>query len=270
MKAVKNRSSVKANIPLQRKLWMYYGRLIIMLKLTIILFIIVFFSTNIFNKYKIIAQDKFLHLSADCGLVLENVVIEGQKNTPLKEIIDVIGADKGAPIFSIDIKTLKEKLEENFWIKTAIVERRLPNTIYIGIVEQNPIAIWQFEQKLYIIDSEGRRISAYNGEKFSNLLQVVGSDANIYASNLIDELNKYPNLASKVASAVRYGQRRWNLNFKDNITVKMPESHFASAYEFLSSLDKNNKLFDQSYKMIDLRDPTKYYTEKYKEEVLKP
>ena len=146
------------------------------------------------------------------------------------------------------------------------MERRLPSKIHIGLVERNPIAIWQFEQKLYIIDSDGSRISTYNGEGFPSLLQVIGADANIYAQGLIDELNKFPNLASKIRSAVRFGQRRWNLNFKDGIVVKMPEANFASSYEFLNSLDKDNKLLNQGYKMLDLRDPNKLITEKYKEE----
>lgn len=58
------------------------------------------------------------------------------------------------------------------------------------------------------------------------------------------------------------GQRRWNLNFKEGITVKMPEIGFVVAYDYLNSLDKNNKFFNQSYKMLDLRDANKYYLEK--------
>ncbi len=258
----KSRSSSKANISFRRRLWAYYQRVALLLKLLIVLLVIVFFYTSVFDSYKRIAQSEFFKFSANHGFVLENIIVEGQKNTPLKEIVDSLMADKGVPIFSIDILAVKERLEENMWVKAAVVERRLPSTMYIAVVERMPIAVWQFEQRLYLIDSEGNRISAYNGQEFENILHVVGQDANIYAQVLLDELNKYPNLASKVKSAVRYGQRRWNLNFKEGITVKMPEIGFASAYDYLNSLDKNNKFFNQDYKMLDLRDANKYYLEK--------
>jgi cell division protein FtsQ len=258
----KSRNSSKANISFRRRLWTYYQRFALILKLLIILAIVAFFYTNILDNYKRRAENWFFRFSANYGFVLENIVIEGQKNTTLKEIVDSLMADKGVPIFSIDIEDVKERLEENVWVKAAVIERRLPSTIYIAVVERTPIAIWQFEQKLYLIDSEGNRISSYTNQELGNLLQVVGSDANIYAESLLDELNKYPNLASKVKSAVRYGQRRWNLNFKEGITVKMPEAGFALAYEYLNSLDKNNKFFNQGYKMLDLRDANKYYIEK--------
>lgn len=257
-----NRTSTKVNISLRRKLWIYSQRVAFWLKIFIILFVVIFFYTNILDHYKRISQNWFFQFSANYGFVLENIIVEGQKNTPLKEIIDTLMADKGVPIFAIDILGVKERLEENMWIKAAIVERRLPSTIYIAVVERMPIAIWQFEQRLYLIDSEGNRISAYNGQEFDGLLHVVGQDANVYAQVLLDELNKYPNLASKVKSAVRYGQRRWNLNFKEGITVKMPEIGFVEAYDYLNSLDKNNKFFNQEYKMLDLRDANKYYMEK--------
>jgi len=258
----KNRTAGKTNISFRRRLWAYYNRLALLLKLLIVVFAVIFFYTSLFDNYKRVTHSWFLKFSADYGFVLENIIVEGQKNTPLKEIVDSLMADKGVPVFAIDILAVKERLEENMWIKAAVVERRLPSTMYIAVVERSPIAIWQFEQKLYLIDSEGNRISAYTGQEFESLLHVVGQDANIYAQVLLDELNKYPNLASKVKSAVRYGQRRWNLNFKEGITVKMPEIGFVVAYDYLNSLDKNNKFFNQDYKMLDLRDANKYYLEK--------
>ena len=70
-------------------------------------------------------------------------------------------------------------------------------------------------------------------------------------------------MAKKVVSAVRYGQRRWDLNLEQKINVKMPEKGFQEAYDYLNSLNKEGKLFDQNYKVINLKDPSKYYMEKH-------
>jgi hypothetical protein len=42
----------------------------------------------------------------------------------------------------------------------------------------------------------------------------------------------------------------------------MPEDNFNEAYDYLYALNKNKNLFDQDYKMLDLRDSKKYYLEK--------
>ena len=152
--------------------------------------------------------------------------------------------------------------KENSWIKNLSVMRRLPNTIVIHITERTPIAIWQHEKKLALIDFEGNIVDTNHIEDFPNLLQVVGSDANLYAEHLIENLQTEPSLVGSVVSAVRYGERRWNLILKQSITVKMPENNFDKALHYLAKMHESSKLFDQNYKSLDLRDPSKYYVEK--------
>ena len=138
----------------------------------------------------------------------------------------------------------------------------MPNTLYINLLERTPIAIWQINGQFFLIDEDGYKITT-NIMPFPNLLHVVGSDANIYASKLIEDLSKYPELLKKVTSSVRYGDRRWNLNFEQDITVKMPETDFEEALNYIVELNKAGKLFNQNYKTIDLRDASKYYIEKH-------
>ncbi len=261
-KKTASKRSNSAAISLKRRWQVLLHRIIFFIKLWILLFIGLFIFTDYFDSYKEKAKNRFNEFTASYGFVLENIKIEGEKHTSYKDIVQALRVDKGAPIFSVDMEEVKGRLEDTTWIKKAMVERRLPSTIYIAIVERQPIAIWQFKKKLYIIDSEGNRITKHSGEGFAELLHVVGQDANIYASSLLADINVYPNLASKVKSAVRYGNRRWNLHLEQNIIVKMPENSFSEAYEYLHLLNKDKKLFDQNYKMLDLRDPNKYYLEK--------
>ncbi len=250
------------NLSLQRRMTFYYKRVLLICKILIAAFIALLLFTNLLDNQKAILHKKASHFLANYGFVLENVIIEGQKNSSLQDIVDIINADKGTPLYDININSVKTKLESNIWVKGALVERRLPSTLYIAIVEREPIAIWQFEQKLYLVDSDGNRIALYSGQNVGDLIQVIGQDANIYAQGLINDLIVHPNLSEKVKSAVRYGQRRWNLIFKEGITVKMPEQGFEQAYDFLNFLDKQGKLFGNAYKMLDLRDSNKYYFEK--------
>lgn len=253
----------KPNIPLRRKIAILYTRLIFLLKILIFFLLYLLFFTKYFDHFKNEIAQNIYEITADMGLKLENVLIEGQINLPSEEILSSLNADVGTPILAINIRQVKNLLDKNHWVKTSAVERRLPNTIYIALLERIPIAIWQINKKIYLIDEEGFKITAQNVEKFSHLPYVVGIDANIYASKLIEDLSICKELFAKVTSAVRYGERRWNLSLEQNITVKMPENGFSKAYEYLINLYQANKLFDQNYKTIDLRDPAKYYIEKF-------
>ncbi len=253
----------RSNVSIRRRLLIYYHRTMLLLKFSALVLVCLFLFTDLFKSFKESLYSSFYNITAEYGFVFQKVEVDGQKNMPLKDIIEALQANEGDPIFAIDMAAVKDRLEGHIWAKSAIIERRLPSKIYIAIVERAPVAIWQFKSKLYLVDAEGNRISKYEGSGFNDLIHVVGSDANIYASNLLDDLNRHDALATRVKSAVRYGQRRWNLNLDQKITVKMPEENFDSAYDYLHSLNKAKKLFDQDYKMLDLRDEEKYYLEKY-------
>jgi cell division protein FtsQ len=263
LKSSKLNRKKKANIPLRRKIALFYNRMMMIIKIMLMLFIPFFLFTNYFNEVKQEIIQNIYELAAEYGFRLENVLIEGQYNTKEEDILNTLNADKGTPIFAINMNLIMNHLRRNPWIKNiAIIERRLPNTIYIRISERIPIAIWQINGQIFLIDEDGYKITN-NIDNFSNLLHVVGSDANIYTSKLILDLANYPDFAKKVVSAVRYGERRWDLNLEQAIIVKMPEVNFKQALDYLVKLHKKNLLFNQNYKIIDLRDSNKLYIEKY-------
>lgn len=255
----------KIKLGFKRRISLYYSRFFLLVKLKALLIVALLLFTNTLEAPKQKILNSLATAAGSFGLVLDNVIVEGQKNVTLDEIISAIGTEAGAPIYLVNIEDIRKKIEENPWVKIALVERRLPNNLYIAIIERAPIAIWQFNNKLYLIDEDGNRITSKNIEKFPGLVHVVGQDANIYAKALIEDLDKHPTLAKKTISAVRYGQRRWDLNLDQKINVKMPEKGFEEAYDYLNSLNKKDKLFNQNYKIINLQDPNKYYIEKHDE-----
>ncbi len=253
----------KANILLKRKIGVLYVRVVFGIKIILVVFLSLFFFTNYFNHAKQEIIQNIYEFTSDIGFRLENVLIEGQYNTQQEDILATLNADKGTAIFSLDLASIEKNLKFNPWIKNiAIVERRLPNTVYIRLIERIPIAIWQINGQVFLIDKEGYKITNNIGG-FSKLFHVVGSDANIYTSKLIEDLAIHPELAQKVTSSVRYGERRWDLNLEQNITVKMPDTGFERALNYLARLNTKNILFNQKYKTIDLRDSSKIYMERY-------
>ena len=68
-------------------------------------------------------------------------------------------------------------------------------------------------------------------------------------------LNQEPRLARQVISAVRVGKRRWNVEFRNGIQVRLPEADPHSAWRRLARLDARHQLLARDVRMIDMRLP---------------
>ncbi len=246
----------------KRKARLWTQRFLFVWKILLIIFIYIFLFTSHLSFVKGYIYENFYELGGELGFRLETVVIRGNKHIDTATIVSSLNADVGTPLFSIPLDKIYHKLKNISWVQDVTLQRKLPDTIIINIIERKPIAIWQNKQRLTLVDAEGNVIETDRIGDFASLLHVVGEDANLYASNLIEDLRLEPTIAANIVSAVRYGERRWNLILKQNITVKMPERGFETALKYLAKMNQQNKLFDQNYKTLDLRDETKYYIEK--------
>lgn len=204
-------------------------------------------------------QLEFLKATANLGLKLENVYLEGLEHVSTEQVTGILNIKLGDPIFAIPINKLKDKLEQISWIEYAIFERRLPNTIYIGIAERKPLALWQNNGKLKLIDFEGKIIEESNLKQFAKLVILVGDDARSHASSLMSIITKDKSLYNEISSATRIGERRWNVRLHNKLEVKLPEHNPDKAWDYVIHLHQNKLLFNKNINDIDLRVENRLY-----------
>ncbi|WP_194966654.1 cell division protein FtsQ/DivIB [Rickettsia endosymbiont of Cardiosporidium cionae] len=255
----------KDSISFIRSLYSFYYKIKFFLLLVTITIICLSIFTDIFDNTKKSVINYLNILSYKYGFKIQFLIIEGQKNITDKELLGLFKNQTQTSILNIDLENIRACLEKNAFIKHAIIERRLPNTIHIAITEKSPVAIWQYNNSINLVDDNGEIIYVKNIEKYiekySNLIHIIGKSANIEVTNLINDLKIYPSIYQKLLYATRYGERRWDLILEQNITVKMPEKNFKNAYIYIYKLYKNSKLFESNYKILDLRNSNKYYIE---------
>ncbi len=258
-----SRPIVKSNLSNKRNFELKIKSIYFKFKIGLLVILTLFFFTNFFDPFKQYIYNSFdSWLRAKQILRYEDLIIQGRPKTDVNEIINAISAEKGSNILNINIKIARQKLLNLPWVKNAVVEKRLPSTIYVALLERKPIALWQFNNKVYLIDEEGERITAnYNESEFQNYIYLVGENANIYARKLISNLQVHEDLKTRVRAALRFGNRRWDLVLDQNITIKMPEINFDKAYDYINKLHKKGKLFDNNYRVIDLRNNNTYFFE---------
>ena len=72
---------------------------------------------------------------------------------------------------------------------------------------------------------------------------------------MLDDLTAVPTIKSMVAAIVRVGERRWNLQLKNGITVMLPEGHEPVALTRLAELQSGQSLLDRPLISVDMRLP---------------
>jgi len=198
---------------------------------------------------------KIVDATASLGFEVDNVMIEGRAYTDPEILKAIINVQKGEPLFAFDPSEAKKSIEEIAWVETAHVERRLPDTLYISLNERKPLALWQKDKKLKLIDQYGEVIPVTNLAPFKNLVIVLGENAPQNAEELFQQLVGEPEIFKRIESVGLIADRRWDVIFKNDLRVKLPEQDVAFAISRLAKAQTDDKILDKDLTGIDLRDP---------------
>jgi cell division protein FtsQ len=208
-----------------------------------------------FGRQATALQQAALEGSGALGLRIEEVLVEGRRRTESAAILAHLGLEIGRPIRGVDPKAARATLEALPWVRSASVERQLPGTIYIRLVEREPLALWQEDGVIRVIDRHGEVITGIEARRFAGLPLVVGPDAPAHAATLIAVMNSEPDLRERVTAAVRVGGRRWNIQIEGRIDVRLPEADAAAAWSQLARIERQQGLLSRDVIIIDLRLP---------------
>ena len=191
------------------------------------------------------------------GLPVQRVVVEGREKTPEPMLRAALGVSVGDKLLGFSLEAARARIEQLAWVQTATVERRLPGTIVVTLVERRPFAVWQSGGKFVLIDRLGQLVAEQDPEKdktaFATLPLVVGPGAPEAAAALLDTLAGYPDLRGRVVAAVRVGERRWNLRLHNGADVLLPEGQEQAALGRLMELQASQQILDRPLASVDMR-----------------
>ena len=200
--------------------------------------------------------DKAYGVTVHAGFSVQALYLEGRNRTSMEEIDKAMAIKKGDPILQLNLNDVRERLEKIESVKFAAVERSLPDTLHIRIVEREPAAMWQHQGKMTPVDDTGVLMSDIDTAPYQHLPLIIGDNAPQHVSELLAILATEPDLAKRFASATRMGDRRWNVRLtgtSGTIEVRLPEENPSEAWKKLAEMEKHEKLLDRDVQVIDLR-----------------
>ena len=207
-----------------------------------------------------------IEFSRDLGFKVKEVLVRGRAQTGRDALLDVLQISRDMPILSVDLNKALDRVIELPWVRAATIERMLPDTILVNIEERDPLAIWQNNGNLSLIDTHGEVILKENLVSYSSLLLVVGEGAAEHAYDLIQILSMQPDMMQFVKAATWVGGRRWNLHLEQKIDVRLPESNPKSAWKRLAQYNKSHGILGRKVEILDLRIPGRLIVRKTSED----
>ena len=212
-------------------------------------------NAGLLDGYVADARSGLVGASAQLGFRLREVLLVGRERVSRDAVLAASELDLGSPTLALDPESIRARLERNRWIKSARVTTRLPDTVFIEIEERRPLALWQRDGQLRMIDDEGAVIADRELHRYTHLPLVVTPSEPARARPVLDMLAHEPDLERRVRALIEVGGRRWNIRLDNGIDVLLPETQSAVAWSELAELDRRHALLARRISAIDLRIP---------------
>ncbi len=193
--------------------------------------------------------------TARAGLRVHDVILSGRRHAEAEDILAALDVARGAPILDLDIEAARARLESLGWVASAEIARRLPDIVFVRVVEREPLALWQHDGETALVDRAGEIIQRTGLERFAHLPLIVGEGAPRQAADLLDLLRTFPAVSDAMVAAVRVSDRRWNLRLANGIDVRLPETELTGALARLDEFQREHALLERDVVAVDLRVP---------------
>lgn len=190
------------------------------------------------------------------GFEVASVRISGLTNLTEHHVLDALELGEGVSLVTFDVTDGLQSLLDLPWVESASLRKLYPNRMEVTLTERQPFAIWQRnEDFVSVIDSEGRVLDDFDGEKFLNLPLLVGYGAEKEAREFLTKLAQFDAIASRVQASILISGRRWDLILDNDVKIKLPEAQPELALTNLIKMDAESDVLSKDITLVDMRLP---------------
>jgi cell division protein FtsQ len=186
------------------------------------------------------------------GLRIASVEVTGNEEVSKIDVVANMDLGPHRSLFSLDVHQVRGSLKRLAWVHDAKVTKSYPDRLLIEISERQPVALWQEDKQLWLVDRSGAVIAPFD-DRFTGLPLMVGKGANEKGAEILVLARRHPRLLARIAAFVRVGDRRWNLRITDGPQILLPEGGEALALERLDWLDREKQLLARDITHVDMR-----------------
>lgn len=94
---------------------------------------------------------------------VQTVSVMGLNRVEEKRVLQQAGVKGAANVFSVDLEDVRQRVEGLTWVRFATVQRLLPDTIAIKIVERTPVGLARIRGEIFQFDGEAELLNRDRG-----------------------------------------------------------------------------------------------------------
>ena len=177
------------------------------------------------------------------------------------------------PINSIklDINHIQKIINQIDSVESSNVRIKDSGVLLVEVIERKPVAVYRENDDLALIDLKGYKINnIFSRNDRKDLPLIVGTEGNYQVKEALEIYQLLSIYLNEIRGLIRIGERRWDIIFKNNKRIKLPEKYpKRSLRKFLSS-DKSYLISSNDFVIIDLRFTNKIILRKLTEDIIKP
>lgn len=207
---------------------------------------------SVVNKAEYVIENWVTDISRKHGFVVKQVLIRNRVDAPLATIKEALQVKLGDPMVLVSLREARERLEVLPEIRSASVQRMMPDVLSVVLEERLPVARWRQGREEKLLDREGRVLANKDALAYPELPLLMGGDMVFHAPNFLDLCEGEPVICDQVIGAQWVGGRRWDVAMSGGLLVKLPEENAAAAWERLAMMH-NEALLSSHLAVIDLR-----------------
>ena len=181
--------------------------------------------------------------------LISNIKIKTNFNKIDKKILTQINYLFDKNIFFIKKNYVLENLTDLNFLENIEIKKNYPSTILIKATKTNIIGMTYLKQKKYYVGLNGRFIYSENLSVKKKVPLIFGIFQISEYIELLSILKKQNINAELISKFYFHKNKRWDLYFKDNTIIKLPNTKIEKAIENYKSLKKDMK----PNTIIDLR-----------------
>ena len=88
------------------------------------------------------------------SLIVKKILVSGNRVVETNEILQLSHVKPGAKIYDLDLMVIQRDIESHYFLREVVVERDLPSTLKISVVERTPVAVINVPDLPYL-DADG-------------------------------------------------------------------------------------------------------------------
>lgn len=177
-------------------------------------------------------------------------IVSDAENKDMTALSAAAALPKNTHIYSVRLDDINENLLSVPGVKNAAT-RRLPNgNLIIHVSHHRFVAAWTDGENYFPLSDDGTIAN--------NPSDTRPDAALLFRGPVPNDITEITNAANDMITDIDYIEwienRRWDIHTTTGITIKLPESGFASAIAGLITLNKNHNILARDINVIDMRD----------------